>query len=80
MFNGAGTPHPAKSADGDDDSNASAAHGDRVIALGLCCLAMKYQAKASIERQKAKGGNSLGTRMQERKLTRLAKKAKRFLY
>ncbi len=80
VFNGAGTPHPAKSADDDEDSNASAAHGDRVIALGLCCLAMKYQAKAGIERQKEKGGNSLGKRMQQRKLTRLAKMKKRFIY
>ncbi len=80
MFNGAGTPHPAKTSEEDDDSQATAAHGDRVIALGLCCLAMKYQTKATIERQKDKGGNSLGMRMQQRKLTRLAKKAKRFIY
>ena len=80
LFNGAGTPHPARSAEDDDDSQATAAHGDRVIALGLCGLAIQYQAKAQIERQKVKGGNSLGERMKQRKLTRLAKKAKRFLY
>ena len=72
LFNNAGTPHPAKVSD-DDDSNASAAHGDRVIALGLCCLALTYQPKAFVERQKQKNGNSLGNRLKTRK-RELAKK------
>jgi len=72
LFNNAGTPHPAKVSD-DDDSNASAAHGDRVIALGLCCLALTYQPKAFVEKQKQAKGNSLGNRMKTRK-RELAKK------
>ncbi len=72
LFNNAGTPHPAKISD-DDDSNASAAHGDRVIALGLCCLALTYQPKAFVEKQKQEKGNSLGNRMKARK-RELAKK------
>ncbi len=72
LFNNAGTPHPAKVSD-DDDSNAGAAHGDRVIALGLCCLALTYQPKAFVEKQKQEKGNSLGNRMKARK-RELAKK------
>jgi len=79
LFNNAGTPHPAKLSN-DDDSNASAAHGDRVIALGLCCLALSYQPKAFIERQKEKGGNTLGDRMKTRKLEAARKSNRRFIY
>ena len=79
LFNNAGTPHPAKISD-DDDSNASAAHGDRVIALGLCCLALSYQPKAFVERQKKSNGNSLGNRLKTRKLEAAKKSNLRFNY
>ena len=79
LFNNAGTPHPAKAAE-DEDGSANAAHGDRVIALGLCCLALTYQPKALIDKQKASNGNSLGQRMKQRKLDRQKKQQKRFIY
>lgn len=79
LFNNAGTPHPAKISE-DDESSANASHGDRVIALGLCCLAMKYQAKAFVERQKQKNGNTLGDRMKARKLEAAKKTNRRFSY
>ena len=79
LFNQAGTPHPAKISD-DGDSGASAAHGDRVIALGLCCLAMTYQPKAMIERQQQKSGNTLGDRLKKRKLEASRSKDLRFNY
>ncbi len=79
LFNNAGTPHPAKTSD-DEDSTASAAHGDRVIALGLCCLALSYQPKAFVERQKQKNGNTLGNRMKTRKLEEARKNNRRFNY
>lgn len=79
LFNNAGTPHPAKMSD-DDDSNASAAHGDRVIALGLCCLALSYQPKAMVEKQKGSNGDSLGNRMKTRKLEAAKKSNRRFNY
>ena len=80
LFNNAGTPHPAKSSE-DDETTANAAHGDRVIALGLCCLALVYQPKAMIERQKEKKGNTLGARMKTRKEEALRnKQGQRFIY
>jgi hypothetical protein len=80
LFNQAGTPHPARATE-DEDTGASAAHGDRVIALGLCCLALTYQPKAQAERQKSQSRNSLGTRMKKRR-AELARKKKdgRFIY
>lgn len=79
LFNTAGTPHPAKSIE-DEESTANAAHGDRVIALGLCCLALEYQPKAMIERQKQKKSNTLGERMKTRKREAANKKDRRFIY
>ncbi len=76
LFNNAGTPHPTKSLE-DDDSDAGAAHGDRVIALALCVLALRYQPKALIERQKEKGGNTLGKRMKTRVRETLSRKNNR---
>jgi hypothetical protein len=78
LFNNAGTPHPAKAAE-DEDGSANAAHGDRVIALGLCCLALTYQPKALVDKQKASNGRSLGQRMRQRKLGK-QKQPKRFIY
>ncbi|KKK84106.1 hypothetical protein LCGC14_2786680, partial [marine sediment metagenome] len=79
LFNNAGTPHPAKVSE-DEESTANAAHGDRVIALGLCCLALEYQPKAMIERQKQKKTNTLGERMNERKREAAKKRNRRFIY
>ncbi|KKL92303.1 hypothetical protein LCGC14_1886030, partial [marine sediment metagenome] len=79
LFNNAGTPHPAKAVE-DEDSTANAAHGDRVIALGLCCLALEYQPKAMIARQKEKKSNTLGERMKERKREAAKKTNRRFIY
>jgi hypothetical protein len=79
LFNGAGTPHPAKTI-ADEDTDASAAHGDRVIALGLCVLALEYQPRAAIEKSKAEKRDTLGFRLRQRKLEKLNKKATRFNY
>lgn len=79
LFNTAGTPHPAKTSE-DEDSTAGAAHGDRVIALGLCCLALEYQPKAMIERQKQRKSNTLGERLKERKREAAKNKDRRFIY
>lgn len=80
LFNQAGTPHPAKSSE-DDDTGGTAAHGDRVIALALCCLALTYQPKALVESQKVTNRNSLGSRMKFRKAELLKKKNDgRFIY
>ena len=67
VFNSAGTPHPSVSIN-DEDSSASAAHGDRVIALGLCCLGLTYQPKALIEKRSPFVGNSLASRIEKRKI------------
>ena len=79
LFNTAGTPHPAKTSE-DEDSTTGAAHGDRVIALGLCCLALEYQPKAMIERQKQRKSNTLGERLKERKREAAKNKDRRFIY
>ena len=79
LFNGAGTPHPAKTI-ADEDTDASAAHGDRVIALGLCVLALEYQPRAAIERTMAAKRDTLGERMRKRKQERRNRKASRFNY
>lgn len=79
LFNGAGTPHPARTI-ADEDTDASAAHGDRVIALGLCVLALEYQPRAAIEKSKADKRDTLGFRMRKRKQERQNKKASRFNY
>jgi hypothetical protein len=79
LFNGAGTPHPAKTI-ADEDTDANAAHGDRVIALGLCVLALEYQPRAAIEKSKAEKRDTLGFRLRQRKLEKLNKKATRFNY
>jgi len=79
LFNGAGTPHPAKTV-ADEDTDASAAHGDRVIALGLCVLALEYQPKALIEKIMASKANTLGERMKRRKREAAQKKKSRFNY
>jgi hypothetical protein len=79
LFNGGGTPHPAKTV-ADDETEATAAHGDRVIALGLAVLALEYQAKAMIEAVKASDSNTLGNRMRQRKRDAAKKSTGRFNY
>jgi hypothetical protein len=79
LFNGAGTPHPAKTV-ADEDTDATAAHGDRVIALGLCVLALKYQPRAAIERSIQQKRDTLGNRMRKRKVEARRKKTSRFNY
>lgn len=79
LFNGAGTPHPAKTV-ADDDTDATAAHGDRVIALALCVLALEYQPRAAIERAIVMKRDTLGNRMRTRKLEARKKKQPRFNY
>lgn len=81
LINNAGTPHPAKSADEDEDTGASAAHGDRVIALGLCCLALEYQPKALVEHIRSCKKNTLGDRIEERRKEMAAQRNdSRFIY
>ncbi len=80
LINNAGTPHPARSSD-DDDTGAEAAHGDRVIALGLCCLALTYQPRALIEQTKAQNKDTLGARLlQRRKEKAEQRNDSRFIY
>ena len=79
LFNNSGTPHPVATSD-DDDSGAAASHGDRVIALGLCVLALKYQPKALIEKRAATAEHSLHARMKTRKLQSNKKNNRRFRY
>jgi hypothetical protein len=79
LFNGAGTPHPAKTV-ADEDTDATAAHGDRVIALGLCVLALQYQPRAAIEKSIAQKRDTLGNRMRNRKQEARKKKQPRFNY
>jgi hypothetical protein len=79
LFDGNGTPHPAATV-ADEDSGAGAAHGDRVIALGLCVLALGYQPRAAIERTKAQKKDTLGQRMRKRIIEGRKKKTSRFNY
>jgi hypothetical protein len=79
LFDGNGTPHPAATV-ADEDTGAGAAHGDRVIALALCVLALGYQPKAAIERTIAQKKDTLGQRMRKRKLEAKTKKTSRFNY
>ena len=80
IFNSNGTPMPAKAGE-DDETEASSAHGDRIIALGLSNLALSYQPRALIEKRASTNKNTVGRRIKERLAT--AKKEKldqRFIY
>ncbi|KKL05826.1 hypothetical protein LCGC14_2602160, partial [marine sediment metagenome] len=80
IFNANGTPMPAKMGE-EDETEASSAHGDRIIALGLSNLALTYQPKALIEKRITTGRHTLGKRIQERLQTaRKEKIDKRFIY
>jgi len=80
VFNSSGTPCVTKSLE-DDDTSASATHGDRVIALGLCNLALAYQPAALVEVQKKINKNTIGGRMLQRKRELQKKKLhQRFIF
>jgi len=79
-FNNFGTPAPAKMSE-DEETEASSAHGDRIIALGLCNLGLRYQPMALIDKRKSEGANTLGRRIQQRrKRIKKDKKEQRFIY
>jgi hypothetical protein len=53
-----------------ESSGARFAHGDRVISAALAILGMKEQPKAKIKHIQAVNRNTMGARMQERKVRR----------
>lgn len=80
IFNSNGTPMPAKMGE-DDETEASSAHGDRIISLGLCNLGLLYQPRALIGKRKTTNKNTMGKRIQDRLRTaRREKVDKRFIY
>ncbi len=80
IFNSSGTPMPAKMGE-DDETEASSAHGDRIVSLGLCNLGLLYQPKALIEKRATTNKHTVGKRIQERLTTaRKEKQDKRFIY
>jgi len=64
-----------------ETSGAKFAHGDRVIAVGMIVLAMKYQPKAALTQNRSYGEGTFGHRMDERKRkVEEAKQNTRYLY
>jgi hypothetical protein len=62
-----------------DDSGATAAHGDRVIATGLAVLGTQGQPAAAMKYYKEHSKDSIGGRIETRKLEK-QKEKKRFLW